>query len=90
MANLQDRFISSNLVYGVLCHFQQYFSYILAETGVLGENHWPAVSHWQTLSHNVVLSTPRQNNYQQKFSINWLKNDYYFFAFMKRPFIGII
>ena len=53
-ANLQDRFISSNLVYGVLCHFQQYFSYILAETGVLGENHWPAVSHWQTLSHNVV------------------------------------
>jgi len=38
-ANLQDRFISSNLVYGVLCHFQQYFSYILAETGVLGENH---------------------------------------------------
>jgi hypothetical protein len=39
------------LVYGDLRHFQQYFSYIVAvsllveETGVLGENHRPAVSH---------------------------------------------
>ena len=36
--------------YGVLCHFQQYFSYIVAvllveETGVPGENHRPAASH---------------------------------------------
>jgi hypothetical protein len=29
------------------------------ETGVPGENHWPAASHWQTLSHNAVSSTPR-------------------------------
>ena len=30
---------------------------LVDETGVSGENHWPAASHWQTLSHNVVLST---------------------------------
>jgi hypothetical protein len=29
------------------------------ETGVPGENYWPATSHWQTLSHNVVSSTAR-------------------------------
>jgi hypothetical protein len=29
------------------------------ETGIPGENNWPAASHWQTLSHNVVSSTPR-------------------------------
>jgi hypothetical protein len=47
--------------------FQQYFSYIswrsvslVEETGVPGENHWPAASHWQTLSHNVVSSTPKE------------------------------
>jgi hypothetical protein len=32
---------------------------LMEETGVLGENNWPAISHWQTLSHNVVSSTPR-------------------------------
>ena len=32
---------------------------LVEETGVFGENHWPAASHWQTLSHNVVSSTPR-------------------------------
>jgi hypothetical protein len=37
------------LVFGVLCHFQQYFSYIVAvsfiggESVVLGENHQPAL-----------------------------------------------
>jgi hypothetical protein len=36
--------------YGSCCHFQQYFSYIMAvsllmeETGVPGENHWPVAS----------------------------------------------
>ena len=30
----------------------------MEETGVPGENHWPAASHWQTLSLNVVSSTP--------------------------------
>ena len=29
---------------------------LVEETGVPGENHWPAASHWQTLSHNVVSS----------------------------------
>jgi hypothetical protein len=52
------------LVYEVLPHFQQYFSYIMAvsviggKTGVPGKNHWPVASHWQTLSHNVVSSIP--------------------------------
>ena len=31
---------------------------LVEETGVPGENHWPAASHWQTLSHNIVSSTP--------------------------------
>jgi len=32
---------------------------LVGETGVLGENHWPATSQWQTLSHNFVSSAPR-------------------------------
>ena len=28
----------------------------MLETGVAGENHWPALSHWQTLSHLVAIS----------------------------------
>jgi len=32
---------------------------LVEESGVPGENHWPAASHWQTWSHNVVSSTPR-------------------------------
>jgi hypothetical protein len=27
---------------------------MVGESGVHGQNHWPAASHWQTLSHNVV------------------------------------
>jgi hypothetical protein len=30
---------------------------LVEETGVPGENHWPAACHWQTVSHNVVSST---------------------------------
>jgi len=32
--------------------------FLMKETGVPGENHWPAASHRQTLSHNVLSSTP--------------------------------
>ena len=32
---------------------------LVEETGVNGENHRPVASHCQTLSHNVVSSTPR-------------------------------
>jgi hypothetical protein len=32
---------------------------VVEETGVPGENHWPATSQWQHLSHNVVSSSPR-------------------------------
>jgi hypothetical protein len=31
---------------------------LMEETGVPGENHWPAVSYWHAISHNVVSSTP--------------------------------
>jgi hypothetical protein len=31
---------------------------LVEESGVPGENLWPAAIHWQTLSHNVVSSTP--------------------------------
>jgi hypothetical protein len=33
---------------------------LVEETGVPGENHRPFASHWQTFSHNVVSSTPCQ------------------------------
>ena len=33
---------------------------LVEETGVPGENHWPAASHLQTSSHNVVSSTPKE------------------------------
>ena len=32
---------------------------LVKETGVPGQNHWPAASHWQIFSHNVISSTPR-------------------------------
>jgi hypothetical protein len=57
-------FLDLVYVYGVLCHFQQYFSYIVVvvllvkETRVPRENHWPIASHWQTLSDNIASSTP--------------------------------
>ena len=56
-------FLDLVYVYGVLCHFQQYFSYIVVvvllvkETRVPRENHWPIASHWQTISDNVASST---------------------------------
>jgi hypothetical protein len=31
---------------------------MVEETGVLGENHWPAIGHLQTLSHNAISSAP--------------------------------
>jgi hypothetical protein len=34
--------------------------FLVNETEVPGENHWPAASHWQTLSHNVASRTSRQ------------------------------
>jgi hypothetical protein len=37
---------------------------LVEETGVPGENHWPAASHWQIFSHNVVSSTPRLSRVQ--------------------------
>jgi hypothetical protein len=40
-----------------------------------GENHWPAASHWQTLSHNVVSSTPhndQHSNSQLDCDRHWL------------------
>jgi len=48
------------LVYGVLRHFQQYFSYILVISFIGGGN-WRKYTH---LSHNVVSSTPRLSGIQ--------------------------
>ena len=31
---------------------------LVEESGVAGENHWPAVSHWYTLSHQVASCIP--------------------------------
>jgi hypothetical protein len=50
------------LVYGVSCHFQQYFSYIVVVSFSGGENRNTrrklpiCASRWQTLSHNCLSS----------------------------------
>ena len=38
-------------------------AFLVEETGVHSENHWPSASHWQTWSHNVS-STPRLSGIQ--------------------------
>ena len=52
---------------------------MVEETGVPGENYWPAASHWQTFSHNFVssalrLSGIRTRNAYKK-NENFLKDD---------------
>jgi hypothetical protein len=37
--------------------------FLVEETGVPRENHWPVASHWQTLSHNVASGTSRHERY---------------------------
>jgi hypothetical protein len=37
------------------CHFQQYFSYIVAVSFIGGENHPPVASHWQT--YHIMVTT---------------------------------
>jgi len=52
--------IQFGLVYGILSHIQQYFSYIMAVSFIGGGSkstrRKPAASYWQTLSHNIVSS----------------------------------
>jgi hypothetical protein len=45
---------------GVMSHFQQYFSYIMAVSFIGGGSHQLAASHYQAVSHNVVSITPNQ------------------------------
>jgi hypothetical protein len=51
------------MVFNSICNNISVISWLsvllVEETGVPGENHWPAVCHWQTLSHNIVSSIPR-------------------------------
>ena len=44
---------------GALHHFQKYFSYIMEEARLHGENHRSIASYWQTLLHKIALSAPR-------------------------------
>ena len=37
---------------------------LVEESGVHGENHWPAANNWQTSSTNVVSNTPRLSGIQ--------------------------
>ena len=53
------RVIALNATFNNISVISWWSVLLMEETGVLGENHWPAISHWQTLSHNVVSSTPR-------------------------------
>jgi hypothetical protein len=42
---------------------------LVEETGVPGENHWPATSYWQSLSHNVVTSLIYYNPIKDHYNI---------------------
>jgi hypothetical protein len=44
---------------------------LLEQIGVSEENHRPVESHFQILSHNVVSSTPRQEQHSNS-QLNWL------------------
>jgi hypothetical protein len=55
------------LIFRLSTYMKKVIPDLVEETGIPGENHWPAASHWQTLSHNVVSSTPhhgRNSNLQ--------------------------
>ena len=43
---------------------------LLEESGVSGENYWPAASHWQTLSDNVASSIPHLIRIRTH-NVNW-------------------
>jgi hypothetical protein len=66
MRNLQMEAVKVGCYYvclfdGVLRHFQQYFSYIVAVSfigGWRGENLQHAASNWQTSSHKVLSTSP--------------------------------
>ena len=47
------------MVYSASCHFQQYFSYIVAVSFIGGGNQSNREKTRRTLSHNVIWSTPR-------------------------------
>jgi hypothetical protein len=68
LINIQVRLLFYTIycvvVYGVSRRFQQYFSFIVAVSFIVGGKNRrtrrkspPVASHWQTLSHNVVSST---------------------------------
>jgi len=52
MLKIRNIFWLVGLVYGVYRHFQQYFSYIVVVSFIVGGN-------WSTSLHNAVSSTPR-------------------------------
>ena len=52
-----NKYNTTGLELGLWCLSYNNISVILWQEP--GENHRPASSHWQTLSHNVVSSTPR-------------------------------
>jgi len=53
------RFVVFNATFNNISVLSWWSVLLVEETGVPGENHWPAASHWQALSHNVVSSIPR-------------------------------
>jgi hypothetical protein len=56
---LRFRFVVFNVTFNNISVISWRSVWLMEETGVLGENHWPVASHWQTLSHSIVSSTPR-------------------------------
>ena len=65
---------------------------LVDETGILGENHWPAASHWQTLSHNIVSSTPRHERagntcWSLSITVSSLYNRYFNVSNLSSPYV---
>ena len=50
---LTDWFMVFNVTFNNISVILRWSVLLVVETGVAGENHWPAASNWQTWSHNV-------------------------------------
>ena len=85
----------------MVMHLQQYFSYIVAVSFIVGWNqstwtksHRPVASYWQTLLHNVISSTLRQS-WSQTWNVcgdsHWLhRHRHYLYIKCLDTYVGVV